>query len=72
MPVAVERRGIRDDKPFERQSWYVLSQVVSAAEAARLICGRCASIEAQGNWVKDGVQGKDRSEIWLKGLGSEV
>jgi predicted transposase YbfD/YdcC len=62
--VAVERRGIRDGKPFERHSWYILSQVISAQQAASLIRGHRASIENQVNWVKDVVQGEDRS--WIR------
>lgn len=62
--VRVERRGLRDGKPFERYSWYILSQVIPASQAASLIRGHRASIENQVNWVKDVVQGEDRS--WIR------
>lgn len=61
--VSVERRGIRDNKPFAHQSWYILSQVIPAEQAARLIRGHRASLENRVHWVKDVVQGEDHSEI---------
>lgn len=61
--VAVQRRGVRQGKAFEHDSWYILSQVIPAEQAAALIRGHRASIENQVNWVKDVVQGEDRSEI---------
>lgn len=61
--VAVERRGIREGKSFKHQSWYILSQAIPAEQAAHLIRGHRASIENQVHWVKDVVQGEDRSEI---------
>jgi 3-methyladenine DNA glycosylase/8-oxoguanine DNA glycosylase len=61
--VSVERRGIRDGNPFERHAWFILSQVIPAPQAASLIRGHRASIENQVNWVKDVVQGEDRSGI---------
>jgi hypothetical protein len=61
--VSVERRGIREGKPFERQSGFILSQGIPAHHAASLIRGHRASIENQVNWVKDVVQGEDCSGI---------
>lgn len=62
--VAVERRGVRDGKPFARHAWFILSQVIPAQQAASLIRGHRASIENKVHWVKDVVQGEDRS--WIR------
>jgi predicted transposase YbfD/YdcC len=61
--VALERHGIRDGQPFYRQSWFILSQVISAAQAAEMIRNHRSSIENKVHWVKDVVQGEDRSGI---------
>jgi len=35
--VSVERSGIRDGQFFQRQSWFILSQIIPAQRAAQLI-----------------------------------
>lgn len=61
--VAVERYGVRDGHPFHRQSWFILSQVIPATQAAQMIRHHRSSIENKVHWVKDVVQGEDRSCI---------
>jgi predicted transposase YbfD/YdcC len=61
--VAVERRGVREGKPFERHSWYLLSQVIPATQAAHLIRNHRGSVENKFHWVKDALQGEDDSMI---------
>jgi predicted transposase YbfD/YdcC len=61
--VALKRRGVRDNKPFEHHSWYLLSQVIPATQAASLIRHHRASVENKLHWVKDVSQGEDNSLI---------
>lgn len=61
--VAVERCGVREGKPFKRQSWFIVSQVIDAEEAAGLIRAHRGSIENKVHWVKDVIQGEDGSLI---------
>ncbi len=51
--VAVNRQGLRDGKPFNSDSWYMLSQIIPASQAAGLIRSHRASVENQIHWVKD-------------------
>lgn len=59
--VAVERHGVRDGQAFHRHSWFILSQVIPAQQAAALIRHHRSSIENKLHWVKDVVQGEDHS-----------
>jgi 3-methyladenine DNA glycosylase/8-oxoguanine DNA glycosylase len=61
--VAVERRGVREGKAFNCQSWFILSQVIPAKQAAAMIRQHRGSIENQVHWVKDVIQGEDHSLI---------
>lgn len=61
--VAVERRGLRGGKPFQCHSWLILSQVISATQAANLIRQHRATVENKLHWVKDALQGEDDSQI---------
>nr|WP_254721966.1 ISAs1 family transposase [Kovacikia minuta] len=61
--VAVERFGIREGKPFHRQSWFILSRVIPAAAAAEMIQAHRGTTENKLHWVKDVVQGEDTSLI---------
>lgn len=61
--VAVNRQGIRAGKSFNSDSWYLLSQIIPATQAASLIRTHRASVENQIHWVKDVVQGEDLSQI---------
>lgn len=61
--VAVERSGIRQGQPFHRQSWFILSQVIPAHEAAEMIQAHRGTTENKLHWVKDVVQGEDASLI---------
>lgn len=62
--VAVNRQGLlREGKPFNRDSWYLLSQIIPASQAASLIRNHRASVENKLHWVKDVVQGEDSSQI---------
>lgn len=61
--VSVQRRGLRAGKAFDKQSWYILSQVIPAQQAAGLIRNHRGSLENQVHWVKDVVQGEDSSQI---------
>ena len=57
--VAVERQGVREGIPFHRHSWFILSQVIPAQQAAALIRNHRGSIENKLHWVKNVVQGED-------------
>lgn len=59
--VAVERHGVRDGQAFHRPSWFILSQVMPATQAAAMIRHHRSSIENKVQGVKDVVQGEDRS-----------
>lgn len=61
--VKVERSGLRDGTYFERQSWFIMSRVIPAQQAAQLIRGHRASVENQLHWVKDVVYREDDSLI---------
>lgn len=61
--VAVERSGIRQGKAFQRQSWFILSQVVEAEKVAAWIQSHRGTAENKVHWVKDVVQGEDSSLI---------
>lgn len=51
--VAVNRQGFREGKPFNSDSWYLLSQIIPASQAAGLIRNHRSSVENQLHWVKD-------------------
>jgi predicted transposase YbfD/YdcC len=59
----VERRGKRQGKSFEHQSWCILSQPLPAQRVAELVQGHRGTIENRVHWVKDVVQGEDESLI---------
>jgi len=61
--VRVERSGLRDNHAFIRESWFIVSRVISAQQAARLIQGHRAAVENQLHWVKDVVYNEDASLI---------
>lgn len=61
--VAIDRRGVRDGKPFQRCAWCILSQIIPAAQAARMIRDHRGSIENKLHWVKDVIQAEDASLI---------
>jgi predicted transposase YbfD/YdcC len=61
--ASVQRQGIRQGKSFHTQSWYLLSQVIPAPQAAALIRNHRASLENQVHWVRDVVQSQDASLI---------
>jgi len=61
--VAVERHGVRDGLLFHRHSWFILSHVIPSSQAADMIRNHRSSIENKVHWVKDVVQGEDRSGI---------
>ncbi len=61
--VAVERSGIRQGQPFHRQSWFILSQIIEAQDAAAMIQAHRGTTENKLHWVKDVVQGEDASLI---------
>ena len=61
--VRVERIGIRQGQPFRRQSWFILSQIIEAQEAAAMIQTHRGTTENKLHWVKDVVQGEDASLI---------
>ena len=61
--VSIQRRGVREGKAFERQSWHILSQVIPAEQAAGLIRNHRGALENRVHWVKDVVQGEDGSQI---------
>ncbi|MGG6270637.1 ISAs1 family transposase [Leptolyngbya sp. AN03gr2] len=59
----VQRQGTRQGKSFHTDSWYLLSQVIPAEQAAALIRNHRASLENQVHWVRDVVQSQDASLI---------
>jgi len=61
--VAVERFGSRQGQPFRRQSWFILSQIIPAPDAAVMIQAHRGTTENKLHWVKDVVQGEDASLI---------
>lgn len=61
--VAVERCGWRDGSSFQHHSWYLLTRVIPAPEAAHLIREHRGTIENRLHWVKDVVQQEDASLI---------
>lgn len=61
--VCVERSGVRQGQPFERQSWFIISQVIEAQQLACMIQAHRATTENKLHWVKDVVQGEDASLI---------
>jgi predicted transposase YbfD/YdcC len=65
--VQVERRGIRDGKPFQTESWYILSRLLPAHRVAALIQDHRGACENRVHWVKDVVQGEDNSQITASG-----
>lgn len=65
--VGVQRRGIRAGKAFDNQSWYLVSQLIPAKQAAALIRNHRGSLENRVHWVKDVVQQEDGSLIRAAG-----
>lgn len=61
--VAVERSGVRQGQAFQRQSWFIISQVIEAQQLARMIQAHRGTTENKLHWVKDVVQGEDASLI---------
>jgi len=61
--VLVERSGVRNGKPFERQAWFIISQVIDAEQLAMMIQAHRGTTENKLHWVKDVVQGEDASLI---------
>ena len=61
--VAVERVGILQGQAFQRQSWFIISQVIEAQPLARMIQAHRATTENKLHCVKDVVQGEDDSLI---------
>jgi len=61
--VAVERSGIRQGQPFQRQSWFIISQVIEAQPLATMIQAHRGTTENKLHWVKDVVQAEDASLI---------
>ena len=61
--ASVHRWGIRDGTPSDTQSWFILNQALSAERAAELIQEHRGAVENKLHWVKDVVQGEDRSNI---------
>jgi predicted transposase YbfD/YdcC len=61
--VAVERSGVRQGQPFQRQSWFILSQIIEAHDVAQMIQAHRGTSENKLHWVKDVVQGEDVSLI---------
>lgn len=59
----VERSGTRQGHPFERQSWFILSQVIDAEQLAVMIQAHRGTTENKLHWVKDVVQQEDASFI---------
>ena len=45
--------GVREDLYFSRQSWFMVSRVIAARQAAQLIQGHRAAVGNQVHWVKD-------------------
>lgn len=61
--VRVERRGVRQGQAFERESWFIISQLVEAQALAVMIQAHRGTTENKLHWVKDVVQGEDTSLI---------
>lgn len=61
--ASVRRWGSRDGKPFDTQSWFILNQNLPADRVAMLIREHRGAVENKLHWVKDVVQGEDRSGI---------
>lgn len=61
--VSVERFGMRQGRPFHRQSWFILSQPLAAESVAQMIRAHRGTTENKLHWVKDVVQGEDDSMI---------
>ncbi|NEQ48111.1 MAG: ISAs1 family transposase [Leptolyngbya sp. SIOISBB] len=61
--AAVQRCGDRDGRSFCHDSWLVLTEVITAADVARLIREHRSTIENRLHWVKDVVQQEDASHI---------
>lgn len=61
--VSVERSGVRQGRPFQRQSWFIIPQVIEAQQLACMIQAHRATTENKLHWVKDVVQGEDASLI---------
>lgn len=61
--VSVKRSGQREGKPFERQAWFITSQVIAAEPLATMIQAHRGTIENKLHWVKDVVQGEDASSF---------
>jgi hypothetical protein len=61
--ASVRRWGIREGKPFDTQSWFILNQHLPAERVALLIREHRGAVENKLHWVKDVVQGEDRSSI---------
>jgi predicted transposase YbfD/YdcC len=61
--VAVERLGVRQGQAFQRQSWFIISQVMEAQSLAAMIQAHRGTTENKLHWVKDVVQGEDASLI---------
>jgi hypothetical protein len=63
----VKRRGVRDGKPFQTESWFILSRVLPEYRVAELIQDHRGASENRVHWVKDVVQGEDNSLITASG-----
>lgn len=61
--VTIKRTGIRNNKPYEQQGYYISSIALKAPEFAQGIRGHWA-IENGLHWVKDVVMGEDKSTIY--------
>ncbi|MGB3493362.1 MAG: ISAs1 family transposase [Elainellaceae cyanobacterium] len=61
--VSVERSGVRQGRPFQRQSWFIISQTLPAESLAQMIQAHRGTTENKLHWVKDVVQGEDDSMI---------
>jgi predicted transposase YbfD/YdcC len=61
--VAVERSGTRQGQPFQRQAWFIISQVIEAQPLATMIQAHRGTTENKLHWVKDVVQAEDASLI---------
>ncbi|PZV11301.1 MAG: ISAs1 family transposase [Leptolyngbya sp.] len=61
--VAMERSGTRQGHPFQRQFWFIISQVIEAQPLATMIQAHRGTTENKLHWVKDGVQAEDASLI---------
>ena len=54
--VSVERSGTREGKAFERQAWFIISQVIEAERLATMIQAHRGTTENKLHRVKDVVQ----------------